>query len=84
MAVDWSAAATPKLGSDSIWIAATGWGSAAVLENLPTRAAAMARVEEILQQTTAAGLRILCGFDFPFGYPAGTARVLTGEDQQPV
>lgn len=40
----------------------------------------MARVSEILQAATRDGLRMLAGFDFPFGYPEGTARALTGQD----
>ena len=40
----------------------------------------MARIEGLLGNATAAGRRLLCGFDFPFGYPAGTARMLTGQD----
>ncbi|MEM9197843.1 MAG: precorrin-8X methylmutase, partial [Pseudomonadota bacterium] len=80
MAVDWSAASVPRRGADSIWIAATGWGGADTLENPTTRAAAETRIREILNAASAQGLRLLCGFDFPFGYPAGTARALTGQD----
>ncbi len=78
MAVDWSANGVPKRGADSIWIACTGWGGADVLENPATRAEAVVRIEEILRAAEAAGLRLLCGFDFPFGYPEGTAKALTG------
>ncbi|MEM9050037.1 MAG: precorrin-8X methylmutase [Pseudomonadota bacterium] len=80
MAVDWSAASVPRQGADSIWIAASGWGGADLLENPATRAEAEARIRAILAEATAQGRRLLCGFDFPFGYPAGTARALTGED----
>ena len=38
----------------------------------------MRRIEDQLEKATAAGWRLLVGFDFPFGYPAGTARMLTG------
>ncbi|MEL6236718.1 MAG: precorrin-8X methylmutase, partial [Pseudomonadota bacterium] len=80
MAVDWSAASVPRRGADSIWIAATGWGGADILENPATRAEAETRIRAILDEASAQGLRMLCGFDFPFGYPAGTARALTGQD----
>lgn len=80
MAVDWSASGTPKTGADSIWIACTGWGGEEILENPPTRAAAIGRIESILESARHADRRLLCGFDFPFGYPAGTARAVTGQD----
>ena len=79
-AVDWSANGVPKRGRDSIWIAVRGWGGTQEPENPPTRADAVARIEGLLGRATEAGRRLLCGFDFPFGYPAGTARMLTGRD----
>lgn len=78
--VDWSAAAAPVTGKDSIWIAYARQGQATKLENPPTRKDAMARVGAILEQATRDGVRLLAGFDFPFGYPEGTARALTGQD----
>lgn len=80
MAVDWSASGTPRTGADSIWISVTGWGGDDLLENPPTRRAATERIAGILESAQTAGRRLLCGFDFPFGYPEGTARRLTGED----
>ena len=80
VAVDWSANGTPKRGRDSIWIAAGGWGGVPAPENPATRAEAVVRIEARLADATAAGRRLLLGFDFPFGYPAGTARMLTGRD----
>ena len=79
-AVDWSANGRPKRGSDSIWLAVRGWGGFGEPENPATRAAAVLRIEGLLQRATDAGRRLLLGFDFPFGYPAGTARMLTGRD----
>ncbi|MGH7004372.1 MAG: hypothetical protein ACREIP_10535, partial [Alphaproteobacteria bacterium] len=78
--VDWSAASTPRLGRDSIWIAAAdrrahGNRHGAVrtdLVNLRTRAEAVQWLEARLMALAAHG-RVLVGFDFPFGYPAGTA-----------
>ena len=74
MIVDWSAAGTPKTGRDSIWICAVGRdGAERVLENPPTRHAAAAMLRELLADAVRRGERVLAGFDFPFGYPAGFA-----------
>jgi len=78
--VDWSAASTPRLGRDSIWIAVAerrphGRAKRVVrtaLVNFRTRADATQWLEAKLGALGAKG-RVLCGFDFPFGYPAGTA-----------
>lgn len=75
--VDWSAASSPRLGRDSIWIAVAERtrGKAAKrtdLVNLRTRAEAAAWLEARLDALAKKG-RVLVGFDFPFGYPAGTA-----------
>ena len=80
LAVDWSANGKPKRGADSIWIAARGWGGLEEPENPATRAAALALIGALLNEATRARRRLLVGFDFPFGYPAGTARMLTGRD----
>ena len=80
VAVDWSASGVPKTGKDSIWLAIRGWSETEQPENPETRAKAVDRIETLLESATAAGRRLLCGFDFPFGYPVGTARVLTGQD----
>ena len=74
--VDWSAAAVPRLGKDSIWIACFDRGGAMLLENPPTRAEATARLTELLLARPG---RVLAGFDFPHGYPAGFAARLAPE-----
>ena len=76
--VDWSSAATPRTGKDSIWLALDLDGTFA-LENPPTRMAARDRIAAILRRAAADGHRILAGFDFPFGYPAGLSRALGPE-----
>lgn len=81
LAVDWSAAARPARGKDSIWIAeaarrADGGVRRTLLENPATRAEATRRLIEIAADRLDAGERVLIGFDFPFGYPDGTARAL--------
>jgi hypothetical protein len=70
--VDWSAAAVPKTGPDSIWAARLADGELA-LENPPTRREAEALLGEWLGADLARGRRILAGFDFPFFYPRGFA-----------
>ncbi|MEM1343610.1 MAG: molybdopterin guanine dinucleotide synthesis [Pseudomonadota bacterium] len=83
--VDWSARATPsprKPSPDAIWWAvARRRGRSVVLEEpvyVRTRAEACKRLAALLAMERAAGRRVLAGFDFPFGYPRGTARRLTG------
>ncbi|MEM0945552.1 MAG: precorrin-8X methylmutase, partial [Pseudomonadota bacterium] len=78
--VDWSAAGTPVRGANSIWWAE--WhreGGLVARENPPTRAEAMTQIATRLADAIASGARVLTGFDFPFGYPAGFARRLGGD-----
>jgi precorrin-8X/cobalt-precorrin-8 methylmutase len=79
--VDWSAASVPRVGRDSIWIATAERGGERArgksarrtdLVNLRTRAEAASWLEARLAALAKKG-RVLAGFDFPFGYPAGTA-----------
>ncbi len=78
--VDWSASSTPVRGKDSIWIGMTvlrnGRPLLSKLENPVTRAAATERIVAIARACLNRGHRILVGFDFPFGFPAGTAQAL--------
>jgi len=77
MVVDWSAAAVPRRGADSIWIADYGVASGAVqLENPPTRQAASDGMLARCQAALAAGERLLIGCDFSFGFPVGMAAAL--------
>ena len=78
--VDWSGASVPVRGADSIWIA-HGKRNGRGLEireplNAPTRALAVAHLADVIDTHIAAGERVLVGFDFAFGYPAGFARAL--------
>ncbi len=70
--VDWSAASEPKTGRDSIWICRHDRYGERV-DNPPTRHAARELLADLLAQASARGERVLLGFDFPFGYPAGFA-----------
>ena len=78
IAVDWSANNGPKSGKDSIWIAERTGAQAEPSINPRTRHAAMLHVVARLERAIAAGERVLVGFDFPFGYPAGAASALGG------
>jgi precorrin-8X/cobalt-precorrin-8 methylmutase len=76
LVVDWSANGTPKTGRDSLWIAHLRPGRPVALDNPPTRHAAMTQIAETLHEEARAGRRVLAGFDFAFGYPAGLAQAL--------
>jgi hypothetical protein len=70
--VDWSAARTPKTGRDSIWICRLDHDSETFV-NPPTRHAAREALADMLARASEHGERVVLGFDFPFGYPAGFA-----------
>jgi len=78
--VDWSSSATPspaRPAADAIWIGvATAEGETTTYHR--TRAAAEAALRALIAAERAAGRRLLIGFDFPMGYPAGFAARLTG------
>ena len=76
--VDWSAAAVPRRGADSIWLCHLRVGRVQ-LENPATRLAARDRLAALLAAELAAGRSVLAGFDFPFGYPDGFAARLGGD-----
>ena len=78
--VDWSGRAVAHQGASSIWIAVDDGPGQVQFENPNTREAATNRIEELLNQATGECRRLLCGFDFAFGYPERTAQVLTGCD----
>ena len=77
--VDWSAASVPSTGADSIWIGIACDGGPTTVENIATRSEAIERLIDLLATERDTGRRILAGFDFPFGYPAGVARKVTGQ-----
>jgi len=78
--VDWSAASKPAKGKDSIWWALLRRRGGEVQltrrENPTTRASATEAIADALADLAAEGIRVLVGFDFPFGYPDGTAQRL--------
>lgn len=78
--VDWSGGndrgATPK--KDAIWVCAARNGIADTPVYLRNRTAAEAWITDFIATERDAGRRILAGFDFAFGYPAGFGEKLTG------
>ena len=75
--VDWSAASRPTTGADSIWIGHHADGQTTT-GNISTRSGARTRLHAICADAIRKGQRLLIGFDFPFGYPAGVAKHITG------
>ncbi len=78
--VDWSAASKPSTGPDSIWIGVmkrnVRFQMAFDSHNPPTRAEAEKQLNGILDDLRRKSERVLVGFDFPFGFPRGTAAAL--------
>ena len=80
--VDWSGGnrqgPTPR--PDAIWT----WAAEGTAVETPRYHRGRQDVEPMLRdeiaRALAQGRRLLIGFDFPFGYPAGVARALTGQD----
>ncbi len=79
--VDWSAAndTGPTPRKDAIWLGAVLGGAEIAPEYLRNRDIAMDRVTALIRSERALGRRVMVGFDFPFGYPAGFAAALVGE-----
>lgn len=78
--VDWSAAAKPSLGANSIWIGILAKDARLKLQyrgvNIDTRLKARAFLEDMVAKLSKRGDKILIGFDFALGFPAGTAAAL--------
>lgn len=78
--VDWSAAAKPTTGPDSVWVGVmkrnVRFQMAFEAHNPATRAEAEKLIEAQLQELKRKGERVLVGVDFPLGFPRGTARAL--------
>ena len=78
--VDWSAANLPTSATNkanAIWVGCHDAEGGAEWHHR-TRAAAEAQVTTLIETARADGLRLLVGFDFAMGYPAGFAQRLTG------
>ena len=85
--VAWSAASKPATGADSIWIGASTPDARMKLvfkaSNPPTRDKAVEELEDLLTRCLKRGDRVLVGFDFPLGFPAGTAEALKLKGETP-
>lgn len=80
--VDWSASGQPspaRPSPDAIWIGVARAGGDEITSYHRTRAGAEQALMTLLDDEALLGRRVLVGFDFPMGYPAGFAQRLTGE-----
>lgn len=79
----WSAGESgpARASKSAIWLGLVREGTASEPRHFRTRVEAEAWIAELIDSERAAGRRLLAGFDFPFGYPAGLARALTGRDE---
>lgn len=76
---DWSAASArspAKPSPDAIWLGSPGQQSRYFRTRQQAETALMAEIDSL-----PSGQRLLIGFDFPMGYPAGFAARLTGQAQ---
>lgn len=81
--VDWSARSRPspkKPAKHAIWWAVARDGDVTDVVYARTRHAAVQSLSRCIADELSQGRRVLAGFDFPFGYPAGVARHLTGQE----
>lgn len=79
--VDWSAAnlpTSPTNRSNAAWIGCHD-AEGGIEWHHRTRASAEAQIVTLIQTAREQGLRVLVGFDFAMGFPAGFAARLTGE-----
>ncbi len=78
--VDWSAAAKPVVGANSIWIGVLKRNVRLQLVyeafNPPTRIEAGKVLDGVLADLKRKSERVLLGFDFPLGFPQGSAAAL--------
>ncbi|MEL7232213.1 MAG: hypothetical protein AAGJ85_06855 [Pseudomonadota bacterium] len=75
--VDWSASSKPKTGKDSIWVGIRARDARLKFQftsvNPKTRLEARTFIRDMSHKLIARGDKVLIGFDFALGYPAGTA-----------
>jgi hypothetical protein len=83
--VDWSAAAKPATGPDSIWVGVlkrnVRFQMAFEAHNPATRAEAETLLNSVLDDLKRKSERALVGFDFPLAFPRGTAAALKLEGE---
>nr|WP_170386154.1 gephyrin-like molybdotransferase Glp [Ruegeria atlantica] len=80
--VDWSSGndTGPRPRKDAIWACVVRKGEAEEPMYLRNRGIAELWLRNLIETEIAASRRLFLGFDFPFGYPKGFARALTGSD----
>ena len=78
--VDWAGGGDtgPRPRKDAIWAAVWRAGRLEPATYLRNRAVALDWLAALVSAERVAGRRLLVGFDFPFGYPAGFAARVTG------
>ncbi|MDB5454448.1 MAG: cobalamin biosynthesis protein CbiG [Caulobacter sp.] len=85
--VDWSAAAKPTTGADSVWIGVlkrdVRFRLTFEAHNPATRQEAEAKLATILDDLKKRGERALVGFDFPLGFPRGFSAALALKGEHP-
>ena len=85
--VDWSAAAKPTTGADSVWIGVMKRDVRFRLTfetfNPATRQEAETKLASILDDLKKRGERALVGFDFPLGFPRGFSQALALKGDAP-
>jgi len=82
LVADWSAGKRrpARPSKDAIWLGLARDGVAQDPIYCRSRHEAEAQIADIFDAEQAAGRRLLASFDFPFGYPRGLARHITGSD----
>ena len=80
--VDWSAGkrAPQRPTKDAIWIGVVRSGVEQEPVYCRSRIEAETWLSAFIESEAEAGRRVLIGFDFPFGYPSGFVRQVTGSD----
>ena len=80
--VDWSGGndTGPRPRKDAIWLGITRNEKDQEPVYIRNRTLAEEILQNLIAEETAANRRLFIGFDFPFGFPTGFARALTGSD----
>ena len=80
--MDWSSGndTGPRPRKDAIWAGVSRKGSEEAPVYLRNRSVAFDWLAALIADETAAARRLIIGFDFPFGYPEGFAREITGSN----
>jgi molybdopterin molybdotransferase len=80
--LDWSSGndTGPRPRRDAIWLGCVRGGVEEAPRYFRNRVEAEATLVDLIETERAAGRRLFIGCDFPFGFPKGFARALTGCD----